>query len=63
MDNITRFHEGIYLEKLFPTVIGIADCPFINDIQTPYKEILKTIPSDDDSELKYYQISQLYQLD
>ena len=56
MDNITRFHEGIYLEKLFPTVIGIADCTFINDIQNPYKEILKTIPSDDDSELKYYQI-------
>ena len=43
MDNITRFHEGIYLEKLFPTVIGIADCTFINDIQNPYKEILKTI--------------------
>ena len=56
MDNVTRFEQGIYLDKLFPTIVGIADCPFINDIQLPYKSILKTIPSDDDSELKYYQI-------
>ena len=56
MDNVTRFKEGIYLDRLFPTIVGIADCPFIDDIQLPYKEILKTIPSDDDSELKYYQI-------
>lgn len=57
MENkITRFEQGIYLDQIFPTVIGIADCPFIDEIKDSYKEILKTIPSDNASELKYYQI-------
>lgn len=54
MEEITRFNTGIYLDKIFPTVIGIADCPFIDDIQHDYKEYIKSIPADDDSELRYY---------
>ena len=33
-------------ETWFPTVIGIARCPFIKDIQSPYKKIIKKFPVD-----------------
>ena len=33
-------------ETWFPTVIGIAHCPFINDIQSSYKKIIKKYPVD-----------------
>tara|TARA_R100001163_G_C5062390_1_gene199470 strand:- start:347 stop:952 length:606 start_codon:yes stop_codon:yes gene_type:complete len=29
------------INTIFPTAIGISDCPFINEIQEPYKKIIK----------------------
>ena len=33
-------------ETWFPTIIGIAHCPFIKDIQSSYKKIIKKYPID-----------------
>jgi len=33
-------------ETWFPTVIGISRCPFINEIQSPYKKIIENYPVD-----------------
>jgi len=29
------------INTIFPTTIGVSDCPFINEIQEPYKKIIK----------------------
>lgn len=61
MNNITKFEKEVYLDKIFPTVIGIADCPFINEVQDEYKQILKSIPND--GEMKYHQIHKDHRFD
>jgi len=42
-EEITRFYNETYLQKIFPTVIGIADYPNIEEIQQDYIKIIESI--------------------
>ena len=43
------------IDKWFPTVIGVADCDFINDVKDEYNKILSTI-KDKEHGFFYYQL-------
>ena len=45
----------LYIDKIFPTIIGIADCPFIDDVKEEYKSYIAQVKQSNGM-LKYFTV-------